>query len=163
MVGTWLLWLQRVFIYIKIHNITLTRHISEMFLMYMHDTVPHHVSLLLFYYLLLFSIQPYCTHMWDILRCLFFYPSPGFSYYHNSSGRHSWTKAVGQMSGGPKSKMLFLCIFSMARETHAHWIILNGQTQNSTGTTSSCLREKAWQAITTFLRKSASNPFRRVY
>lgn len=53
-----------------------------------------------------------------------------FLYHHNYSSRHSWTKAVWQMSKGPK--MFSLCIFNMARKTRAHWMIVNGPTENST-------------------------------
>lgn len=70
------------------------------------------------------------------------------------------------MSGGPKSKVLFFCIFSMAGDTNAHWEILNGQTQNSPGDTSSYMSENDMSNHYKVLqeeKKTGCNPFWRVY
>lgn len=113
------------FIYIQIHDVTLTRHISKMFQCTCMINKTHGF----------FSIPP-LLHLSERsgLQPIFFFPSPVFSYNHGSMGRHIWTKAVWQLSRGPKTENPFpLYIFIMARKTHDHWIILNGQTQNSIG------------------------------
>lgn len=70
---------------------------------------------------------------------------------------------LADVSGTLVHNAVPLYILHGGRKAHAHWMFLNGQTQNSMGGTSSYLREKACQAITGLLWESASNPFWRVY
>lgn len=80
------------------------------------------------------------------------------------SGRPSWTKDVRQMSKGLECKMFFLLYDSHGQEDIRHAAIPNGPTGNSTSRHSQdSWRKKSRQAMIEFLRKSASNPFTRVY
>lgn len=76
-------------------------------------TIPDDKRQTVFYFTQNYCFLLECIHLY--LTALSLTP---FHSYNTTLEKDSWAKAVWQMSVGPKSKMLFLCIFCMAVGRH---------------------------------------------